>query len=972
MTTATLAPSGPMQFVTSLTGPAQTDAHQALLADGRTVVVWSQDSDFVGWREVMARFYDAAGNPLGEAFRVNTTTEAQQQDAEVLALADGSFVVAWDSFGQDSYFPPGYFSRLYGMASILDYYSDLQHGVYQQHFAADGTPIGSETLVNTGVVEGDQRHPTLTALDDGGYMVTWESYDYTESLNGYVLYQQRFGPAGFALGPNRLVDTNIDVWLGRTLYENVFPVAMSPGIQTGTGAITRIYGDSLAYELHLFTNGFDGSGTTPVTLGGGTRPTMTELADGTLAITWVQANGDYYASPPSDIWFGLFTASGTALSAPIRIDASDVGWDREPRILVLSDGAMLVSWADDHLRAIMGCIIGRDGTVLVAPQQLTPNSIAPSTWEISLRPDGGLLLSAQAEIAGSTQIYTQAFRFDLTQGPHLLGAGDAHLVAVAGDVAIDAGAGNDTVTASADDTVIWGGLGNDSLVGAGGADTLWGGDGDDSLWGGDGDDQLDGGDGNDSLWGGEGNDSLWGGWNANQLFGGNGDDLLVLRSHPYPIFDDFGDLCRAFGGAGNDTLIGSSDGRMTLDGGDGDDLLVNGATALGGAGNDTIDGGITVDGGDGIDVLMTADYALDLSAGTSFADYGRFRNGEASGSFENIEIFIFDAAAIVFGTDLHRVIGSEGADIVYYRFGYFVATGGAGADYFESLYTDGRSRAAMDASDIYVRTATIDGGDGNDTLLGGLVDNRFTGGLGDDWLQTIGYQDSLSGGDGNDTLIAGDERDTLDGGAGDDRLEGGDGRDLIHGDTGNDTILGGDTEADLRDVIDAGDGSDFVDAGYGNDEIRGGNGFDTIFGGFGADLILGGAGNDMLSGQAFSDQIFGGDGNDLINGGFGNDRVNGGTGADRFFHLGVAGHGTDWVADFTLAEGDVLVLGNPAATRAQFVVNFGTTPGAGDEGVQEAFVIYRPTGQILWALVDGAASEHLWLQIGGTSYDLVA
>jgi Ca2+-binding RTX toxin-like protein len=128
----------------------------------------------------------------------------------------------------------------------------------------------------------------------------------------------------------------------------------------------------------------------------------------------------------------------------------------------------------------------------------------------------------------------------------------------------------------------------------------------------------------------------------------------------------------------------------------------------------------------------------------------------------------------------------------------------------------------------------------------------------------------------------------------------------------------------------------------------------------------------VLTGSAFSDLIFGGDGLDFVNGGFGSDRVNGGDGADRFFHVGVEGHGSDWIQDFSDAEGDRLVYGGGAASRAQFQVNIANTPGAGEAGTDEAFVIYRPTGQILWALVDGAGQGSIDLQIGGQVIDLIA
>jgi Ca2+-binding RTX toxin-like protein len=215
---------------------------------------------------------------------------------------------------------------------------------------------------------------------------------------------------------------------------------------------------------------------------------------------------------------------------------------------------------------------------------------------------------------------------------------------------------------------------------------------------------------------------------------------------------------------------------------------------------------------------------------------------------------------------------------------------------------------------------------------------------------------------------AGDDK--LNGGAGDDTLLGGQGRDTLIGGAGNDSLMGGDAAGDLRDVLYAGDGDDTLDGGHGNDELRGDAGADEITGGFGEDTIIGADGDDLLTGQAFSDLIFGGAGADFINGGFGFDRLNGGTGADVFYHLGVASHGADWVQDYASAEGDVLKFGGNAS-RDQFQVNTTTTPGAGG-AAQEAFVIHKPSGQILWALVDGAAQDHIWLQLGVANYDLMA
>ncbi|MCV2890995.1 calcium-binding protein [Ruegeria aquimaris] len=237
--------------------------------------------------------------------------------------------------------------------------------------------------------------------------------------------------------------------------------------------------------------------------------------------------------------------------------------------------------------------------------------------------------------------------------------------------------------------------------------------------------------------------------------------------------------------------------------------------------------------------------------------------------------------------------------------------------------------------------------------------------------------DVLVGGPGDDTILGLDGNDRLLGEAGNDSMDGGLGADTLNGGDGDDIIIGGPSEGDLRDVIFAGEGNDSVDAGAGNDQVFGQGGNDTIAGGAGVDEIQGQDGDDVITGSAFSDLVFGGAGNDFVNGGFGHDRINGGTGADKFFHVGVEGHGSDWVQDYSSAEGDVLLFGNTTATRADFQVNFAHTQNAegeraGDDAVQEAFVIYRPTGQIMWALVDGQGQSAINLQIGSEVFDLLA
>lgn len=262
---------------------------------------------------------------------------------------------------------------------------------------------------------------------------------------------------------------------------------------------------------------------------------------------------------------------------------------------------------------------------------------------------------------------------------------------------------------------------------------------------------------------------------------------------------------------------------------------------------------------------------------------------------------------------------------------------------------------------------TVFGGDGNDAIAGGVDNDELHGDAGNDTLFGGDQNDWLFGGAGNDWLDGGRHADRLDGGEGDDYLNGGAGNDQLIGGWGRDTLEGGEG----ADRIFGWAGNDILSGGAGDDFLRGDNGYDRLDGGAGNDLLYGGNGGDALLGGAGWDRLFGGDGNDFLNGAMGNDVLTGGSGADRFYHTGLVSFGSDQVRDYSAAEGDVLVFSRATATADQFDLRF-VNGGAGDASVAEAYVIYTPTGQALWRLVDGAAQDHIWLSIGGHNYDLMA
>ncbi len=465
-----------------------------------------------------------------------------------------------------------------------------------------------------------------------------------------------------------------------------------------------------------------------------------------------------------------------------------------------------------------------------------------------------------------------------------LGGNDTITAGTGTDTLIESGNVNFTLTAS---TLT--GLGTDTLVGidvaslSGGVGgntidasafpgpvTMYGDAGDDTLVGGPNNDSLTGWSGADTLSGGLGNDALDGSADAStDTVVGAADsthpDITLTATTMSGIGADTItniDAARLLGDAGNNTFNASAYNRpATLDGGGGIDTLQGGSAAdtlTGGPGSDTLDGG----GSTGDRVVESADTSFTLTNGS-----------------------LVSAAT-----------GSDSLSFVELA----TLTGGPGANTLNAVGFSG--------------SATLNGGDGPDSLLGGAGTETLNGDGGDDTLASGGGVDALNGGDGNDGLDGGDGNDTLNGGDGDDSLDGGNDADTLSGGIGTDALRGGlgvdalngdegedslDPGIDaVNDALDGGGGTDRVLAstavnltlqntsllGNGTDslvgvetaELTGNNGPNTLNASaftLGSVTLIGGDGNDDLLGGSQADSLFGGPGIDTFNAGGGDDTV---------------------------------------------------------------------------------------------------
>jgi Ca2+-binding RTX toxin-like protein len=295
---------------------------------------------------------------------------------------------------------------------------------------------------------------------------------------------------------------------------------------------------------------------------------------------------------------------------------------------------------------------------------------------------------------------------------------------------IDTLGGNDVISAAG----LQAGTVQLTIDGGAGNDTITGSDGNDILIGGDGNDTITGGRGNDTATLGNGNDTfVWNPGDGSDIVEGQaGTDTLVFNGANVAENIDIsanGSRARLFRNVGNVTMDLNGVEHIQL-------------AALGGA--DTI----TVNDLSGTDVKQVA---IDLS--------GTPGSGQGDGTADTV---------IVNGTagDDHISVVSSGSSIVVNGLSAQVTINGAepGND---SLVINGLAgNDVIDASRLHsgLASLTVNGGDGDDRIIGSAGNDLVNGGRGNDTALL---------GAGNDTFVwnPGDGSDVVEGQAGTDTLQ---------------------------------------------------------------------------------------------------------------------------------------------------------------------------------------------------------
>ncbi len=668
-------------IVNSTTAAGQTSSAITVLSNGNYVITWTSNdtsgSD-TSSTKIRYRLYDSTGTALGTDEVANSTPANAQDHPVVTALADGKFAIAWQSLdgGETS-----------GTGSAIR----------ARFFEATGSATGADFIVNTGVT-GEQTNPTITTLSNGNVLVIWESDTSlsNEPLNADIL-GQIYTSAGTAVGDEFAIASTTNA---AQLNAKVTALANGGYAVTwtsfdGLGSDT----DRTAIRMRIFdSTGPAGNDvivntTTPFDQN---SPAISQLTDGKIVVVWNNRESETSGTTnPEDIRMRIYTSAGAAIGNDVVVNSTTIKTQAQPSITSLADGRFAIvymsediSGADTSVSCIRIRVFNADGTA--AGNDFIVNSTTSQEQSfptIDQRADGKLVVTWTSFDSGDgngSAIRTSVIdpnKFNGTAADDSWTGGSSNEIfsGLAGVDTFHGMGGNDKLTGGAGADILDGGIGNDiasyfdetavtasltsnaSNKGAALGDVLTS---IEYLSGSNsGNDRLIGNASANKLYGNGGSDSLYGRSGADYLSGGTGSDTAsyvfdraVIASLTKPSTnkgaaagDTYSSIENVSGSKYGDTLTGNSKANSIWGNGGADKL--NGSS-----GSDKLYGGASADtlsGGSGTDILEGGSGKDKLSGGTGadkFKYTSKTHGGDTITIFDSTDMFQFEGSAFGFGT----------------------------------------------------------------------------------------------------------------------------------------------------------------------------------------------------------------------------------------------------------------------------------------------------------------------------------
>ena len=381
--------------VNTYTEQGQKEPSITGLADGGYLVTWqSNEQDGSDWG-IYGQRYDSKDNPVGDEFLINTYTNTNQVRPSVASLSDGGFVVSWESYEQDG---------------------DVE-GIFAQQYNRDGNPVGNEFPVHT-QTRSLQRRPAIASLTDGGYVITWQSY-YVDG-NGEAIVGQRYDGEGNPIGSNFQVNT---------YTESGQVISSATGLENGGFVVTwlstnqdgdswGIYGQMYDREGNPVGNEFQVNTYTDSTQG---YPSVTNLSDGGFVVTWYSNGQD---GSGSGIYGQKYDSAGNLVGNEFQINTYTTGSQSFPSVSSLPNGGFVVTWQsngqDGDSLGIYGQAFDSKGNFLGGEFPVNNYTAGIQTLpEVATLSNGDFVITWQSEQQDGSEegIYLQRFTVASPQIP---------------------------------------------------------------------------------------------------------------------------------------------------------------------------------------------------------------------------------------------------------------------------------------------------------------------------------------------------------------------------------------------------------------------------------------------------------------------------------------------------------------------------------------------------------------------------
>lgn len=266
-------------------------------------------------------------------------------------------------------------------------------------------PMGESNRVNT-YTDGNQEHPSITALADGGYVIVWISRG--QDGDGYGIYGQRYGADGQKAGEEFQVNTTTanDQFDPQVVAgpEGSFAVMWSSATEqtgnniTASGIVLRTFWPTGEAEPEVAL---------PVSQSGlQIEPTLAVGPCGALA-AWTSDGANGF-----DIRGWLALAGGE--STEFVINTTTAFDQSQPAVIALADGTYVVSWTgrdgEDDSKGVFARRIGADGEMLGEEFRVNVGTEGDQTQSSMVAlANGGFVVAWTGVDTSLTGVYVQRY-----------------------------------------------------------------------------------------------------------------------------------------------------------------------------------------------------------------------------------------------------------------------------------------------------------------------------------------------------------------------------------------------------------------------------------------------------------------------------------------------------------------------------------------------------------------------------------